>query len=205
MIVYLGLPWCVNFYMGWRQAPDALLIDHDQLIKAPTAVVADILRHAGAYAADADIDAAVRRVIARGPGSREVDIAPGRDLGPDAIRKVLELIDLYPEAAGDGYIQDVRRRAGRALPGDLPPAARPPVGPRAGAVRPATGGRLNMDRKTKRLLLRRVIPICLLFLAGLYWLWPNDLIPDTGRIGYLDDTVVLLGFSYLAGWLTKFK
>jgi uncharacterized membrane protein YkvA (DUF1232 family) len=53
--------------------------------------------------------------------------------------------------------------------------------------------------------MRRVLPIGMLILAGFYWLWPYDLLPDAGPLGYLDDSLVLLVFAFVAGRFSKFK
>ena len=47
--------------------------------------------------------------------------------------------------------------------------------------------------------------MALLVLGVLYWIWPNDLVPDSQALGYVDDAAILLVFSFVAGRLTKYK
>ncbi len=204
MIARLALPWYVNFYMGWRQAPGALIVNYEDLIQEPARLVGDILSFSGASAAPATIQSAMDRV--RGVGESRLNvgvIGRGSDLRPATIRAVLDLLDFYPEAAADPYIQAVRAQGLAALSGAPAPAAH--TSPRAAAPPRARRSQTWLKKATRLVLIRRAAPMGLVMLAGLYWLWPSDLMPDSKPFGYLDDGLLVLCFAFLAGRLTRYK
>jgi uncharacterized membrane protein YkvA (DUF1232 family) len=204
MIARLALPWYVNFYMGWRRAPDVLMLDYDELVSAPGKVVRDVLAFAGAEVADEDIDAVVANVLSVNESRFNVGVAGrGRGLHPETVRAVLDLIEPYPEAGADPYIQTLRAQAAAILGGTAPPP--PTLAPRAAVSRQLAMRRRNRRRNAKSLAIGRLIPLALMVLGVLYWLWPNDLVPDTRALGYVDDATILLVFSFMAGRLTKYK
>ncbi len=201
MIARLALPWYINFYMGWRQAPGTLMIRYEDLIAAPAKVVGDILAFSGAEVAAAEVERVVEHV--RGVGESRFNVGVvgrGSTLRPETVRTVLELLDFYPEAAADPYVVAIRSQARAALSGAPSPAI-----PSAPSRASRTASRPWLNAKAKLLVMRRLIPLALVTLAGLYWIWPNDLMPDTSRIGYLDDAVVLLIFAFAAGRFSRHK
>lgn len=204
MIARLALPWYVNFYMGWRRAPDVLMLDYDELVTAPGKVVRDVLAFADAKVCDEDIDAVVTNVLGVNESRFNVGVAGrGRGLHPETVRAVLDLIEPYPEAGADPYIQTLRAEAAAILAGTAPPA--PAVAPRLAVSRQMAMRRRNRRRNAKSLAIGRLLPLALMVLGVLYWLWPNDLVPDTRALGYVDDATILLVFSFMAGRLTKYK
>ncbi len=50
----------------------------------------------------------------------------------------------------------------------------------------------------RRLVIRVVAPLALLGLAWLYWIWPNDLVPDRLPLGRADDVAVAFVNMFLA-------
>jgi uncharacterized membrane protein YkvA (DUF1232 family) len=202
MIARLALPWYMNFYMGWREAPDALVIAYEDLAEAPAPVIAKVMAFCGAPAAPEAIEAAIVRVRADGPNRFNVGQAGrGRSLRPDAVRAVLEMLDFYPEAAGDPYIRNVRAECDAVLTGAAAPPRRAAV-----SAPPEPTPRLARwwRRKAQRLVMRRLVPAALVGLGVFYWLWPNDLVPDSTRFGRLDDVACLLATAIIAGRLTKY-
>jgi hypothetical protein len=209
MLVRLALPWYLNFYLTWRNAPDALLISYEDLAAAPAATVSRILAFAGAAVDPGEVRAAVARVERAGASRFNVGVAGrGAELPPEAVRGVLELIDYYPEAAGDPYLASVRRRCEAVLAGSIPSEAgaaallaqpaRSPLGPRVLLAR-------WWRRNAARLVMRALAPLALASGAIAYWLWRDDLIPDGARFGALDDALLLLAAGLIAGRLTLHK
>lgn len=204
MIAQLALPWYVNFYMGWRRAPDSLMVNYEDLTHAPAETVRAILAFAGASASVASIEAAVARVHDHN-GSRLNVGASGRgsSLRPETIRTALELIDFYPEAAGDPYVQAVKAQGLAALRGGPAPVVRLAAPSMAKGRFPSV--RRWWRKIAPRVLMRGLLPLSAVSLALLYWLWPADLLPDSRLYGYLDDVAVLLVCGVTAGRLTKYR
>ena len=204
MIVRLALPWHLNFYMGWRGAPDALLVDYEDVVQRPVATVGRVLAFAGVAASVSDIEQAV--ADASGGHSRLNVGVKGRGarLAPRALRALVELLEFYPEAADDPFIRAVRAQAQAALWGAALPA---PVRPASPAGRPRRLAVLQRwwTRNGSRLVVRIAAPLALTGLAVGYWLWPADLIPDTRPFGRIDDVVCLVAFCVAAGRLTKHR
>jgi hypothetical protein len=204
MLARLALPWYINFYMGWRRAPGAHIVNYEDLISAPADVVREILSFAGASTSDADVEAAVAHVRAARRSRMNVGVSGrGATLRPETIRTVLEMIDFYPEAVLDPYIQSVRAQALAALSATQRPARRvaPPQ-----HVPPATSWlRRWLDGRGKHAFMRGVLPLALAAMGVLYWMWPSDLFADTRPFGRFDDIAVLLLCGVFAGRLTKYK
>jgi uncharacterized membrane protein YkvA (DUF1232 family) len=53
--------------------------------------------------------------------------------------------------------------------------------------------------------MRVLAPIALCAAAVAYWAWPNDLAPDAGEFGRLDDVAALVVGCLAAGRLTKYR
>jgi uncharacterized membrane protein YkvA (DUF1232 family) len=202
MIARLALPWYMNFYMSWREAPETLMVAYEDLVEAPAPVIGKIMTFCGAPQSAPAIEAAMAQARGEGPSRFNVgQTGRGRGLRPEAVRAVLEMLDFYPEAAGDPYIRNVRAECEAVLAGASAPPRRAPV---AAAAPPTSRLRLWWRRKAERLAMRRLIPAALVVLGVFYWLWPNDLVPDVGRFGRLDDVACLLATAIAAGRLTKY-
>ena len=185
--------------MSWREAPGAMMVAYEDLTAAPAEVIRDILSFSGADPAAGDVEEAMARADAKDTSRLNVGV-PGRgaDLRPETIQTILDLIDLYPEAAADPDIRAVRAQAHATLAGI---AARPlQIRCSIGPLKPAKVWR-GLRKRDKRLLVQWVLPIALLVAGLSYWVWPNDLIPDHSAYGYLDDATVMLVSSFLAGVL----
>jgi len=203
LIARLALPWYIGFYMSWRQSPDALMINYEDLAARPRAVIDKVLTFSGASAQPEEIDAAIARVRRAGAGRLNVGVAGrGRSLKPDVLRAVLELIDFYPEAAEDPYIVATRAECLAALAGAPPPTAQPAPAPEP---RSFASVRRWWRRNAERVVIRGLVPLALTSLAVWYWFWPNDLIPDNRPWGYADDITFLLAAGLISGRLTAYK
>jgi len=196
MIARLALPWYLNFYMSWRETPGAMMVSYEELTAAPAKVIEDILNFSGAAITTAEIEGSIARVNARSTSRLNVGVAGrGASLQPETIKTIIQLIELYPEAAADPYFQSVRAQAEAALTGAPPP---PRPAHRPAVAQPVTSWR-GLGRRDKQLLVHWVLPAVLIILGLSYWAWPNDLIPDHSTYGYVDDAAVMLVSSFLAG------
>lgn len=204
MIVRLAAPWYVNFYMGWREATDALLISYEEITADPKAVLRQIVDFAGAAVDDCAIARAVAEVQEKRRESRfNVGVAGrGAKLRPELLRDLVALLDFYPEAADDPYVICVRAQVAAALEGrSAPPfgkvALHRPAIPAPSAERPQRKSRLLTAAR------RYGYQVTLILVGLLYWFWPGDLIPDDKWYGHIDDAVFLTLLAFLAGRITK--
>jgi hypothetical protein len=203
MIVRLAAPWYVNFYMGWREARDVLLISYEEVIADPKAALRQIVDFAGAAVDDRAIARAVAEVQERRESRFNVGVAGrGAKLRPELLRDLVALFDFYPEAADDPYVKGVRAQAAAALEGRSPP----PFG-KVALHRPAIPASKAMPPHKKSRLLRAArrsgYQVTLILVGMLYWFWPEDLVPDDKWYGHIDDAVFLTLLAFLAGRVTK--
>jgi len=209
MIARLALPWYINFYMSWRQAPDALMIHYEDLTAQPREVIGKVLAFSGAVVSPAEIEAAIAQV--RGAGASRFNVGRagrGAKLRPEVLRAVLELIEFYPEALDDPYIQATRAQCLEALSGAPAAVSASSANAAPGAVRrprPFATARRWWRRNALRVVMRGLVPLGLTAAALLYWMWPNDLLPDARALGYVDDVGFLLFAGLIAGRLTAYK
>jgi hypothetical protein len=203
MIVRLALPWYVNFYMSWRQSPDAMLVDYRELTTDPATVAGRVLAFCGAKTSAAAIETAIASVRQAGESRLNVGVSGrGRKLRPEAARAILELLEFYPEAAADPYVRAQTAQARALLSPSQQIASRPVVASRPAKVHPL---RRWWWRNGQKLLMRGLVPAAVASLALLYFVWPSDLLPDRSRYGYLDDFLLILLSGVAAGRLTMHK
>ena len=203
MIVRLALPWYVNFYMGWRQAPDALLVQYEDLMADPVGTVRRVLAHAGEAASTADIEAAVREVTADDQTRFNVGlVGRGAGLRPDLVRDVLQMVDFYPEAASDPYIATLKTQDPTDPSTGVATMRFAPPPPQRTAFTPAQRW---WRRNAPRVGMRILAPLALVACGLAYWVWPNDLVPDASFYGRLDDLSLLAAACIFAGRLTLYR
>jgi len=197
MLARLALPWYLNFYMSWREAPGAMMVSYEDLTASPVEVIRDILSFSGANTTIEGVEEAVAKAKAKETSRLNVGVSGrGASLQPETIQIILDLIDIYPEAAADPYFVNVRTQAHAALAGTPPP---PRPARRPSVVAEAPTPRRWLNKKDKRFLVHWVAPAALVILGMSYWAWPYDLIPDHSAYGYVDDATVMLVSSFLAG------
>lgn len=203
MIARLAIPWYLNFYVSWRNAPNTLLIAYEELIDNSFETTRQVLDFAGARASDDQIRRAVE--VVRGQGASRLNVGVsgrGSCLDHETVRGVLELLDFYPELADDPYIQGLREQGRNILSGEAP--AQPP---RLKAAQPSRGRPAKKRKKWWRNyhFIRFAAPALLAAAAISYGFLPNDLIPDPSSYGYVDDAIILAVLAFAAGRLTKYK
>lgn len=203
MIVRFRAPWYVNFYMSWRKAPGTLMISYEELTADPRRILRQVVDFAGAAIDDRAIARAVAGTQDRRGGRFNVGVAGrGAALRPQLLRDLSALFDFYPEAADDPYVKGVRAQVSAALEG----RSAPPLGPVA--IRPADPAPVVAERprRSARLLAaarRSGYQITLIAVGLLYWIWPEDLIPDDKWYGHIDDAAFLTVLAFLAGRVSK--
>jgi Sulfotransferase domain len=113
-ITRLMIPWYVNFYMTWRNHPNALLIRYEEMIVSPIATLCKIVTKAGLSFNDSDLKRAIS--VARGGETRlNVGVAGrGAGLEHDLKKAIIEMLAFYPEASDDPYIRDMTEKFARA-------------------------------------------------------------------------------------------
>ena len=203
MIIRFFAPWYVNFYVSWRSEPGTLMISYEELAADPRGVLRKVVDFAGAVVDEHAIDRAVMQVQGRRESRFNVGVAGrGAKLQPQFLQELTSLFDFYPEAADDPYVKGVRAQVAAALEG----RSAPPLGPVA--IRPAepSSRPVEQPRRLLRLLAtvrRHGYQITLIAFGVLYWVWPNDLIPDDEPFGRVDDATFLIILSFLAGRVSK--
>ncbi len=203
MIVRFQAPWHVNFYMSWRNEPGTLMISYEELTADPERILRQIVDFAGAAVDDRAVARAVAESQARRESRFNVGVTGrGAALRPQLLRDLVTLFDFYPEAADDPYVKGVRAQVSAALEG----RSAPPLGPVA--IRPADPppAVAERPRRSVRFLAavrRSGYQITLIAVGFLYWVWPEDLIPDDKWYGRADDAAFLTILAFLAGRVSK--
>ncbi|WP_187829350.1 YkvA family protein [Labrys sp. KNU-23] len=201
MIARLAIPWYLNFYVSWRNAKNRLLITYEELIENPFEITKEVLGFARASVSDDQVRQAVQAVRGKAASRLNVGVSGrGNCLDHETVKGILELLDFYPESADDPYFQMVREQGRSILSGEARPRE-------SAASRPS---KVRTAKKHKRWwkdyhFVRFGAPMLLGVAAVSYGLMPNDLIPDPGFYGYVDDAVIIAMLAFLAGRLTKYK
>jgi len=203
LLVRVALPWYLGFYMSWRQAPNALMINYEDLAARPRETIRQVLAFSGVRASPGEIQAAIARVQDAGGGRFNIGVTGrGRGLRPEVVRAVLELIDFYPEAAQDPFILATRAECTAALAGVPAPSARlPPRSDPHGLASLRRWWRRNVER----VVMRGVLPLALTSLAILLCAVPSEIVPRPRLAGYADNVALLLAAGLIAGRLTAYK
>jgi hypothetical protein len=180
------------------------MISYEELIADPERIVREIVDFAGVSVTNRAVARAVGEVSDRRQSRLNVGVAGrGAKLRPEVLRQLTVLFDFYPEAADDPYVKGVRAQmeaalAGRAVPPLGPVALRlPTTAPTPPVARPTRAERLAA------MVRRYGYQITLIAVGGLYWIWPDDLIPDDKWYGRVDDAAFLTLLAFLAGRVSK--
>jgi hypothetical protein len=199
MIVRLAVPWYVNFYMSWRNVPGILMISYEELIADPERLTREVLSFAGADVSNREIAKAVNRVRVRGASRFNIGVVGrGAALRPETIRNLVALFDFYPEAANDPYVKGLRTQAAAALEGRSVPMLGP-MAMRPSEPAPPAAERPRLKSRVLAAARRYGYQVTLIAVGFLYWIWPEDILPDDKWYGRIDDAVFLTILAFLAG------
>jgi len=95
-IVDMIVPWYFNFYLGWRDCPDAVWVGYEELVRDPSATVRRIADAVGLDADDAAIEQALRAASSQ-PTRRNVGVVGrGRSLSERHRQRIRQLASYYP-------------------------------------------------------------------------------------------------------------
>jgi hypothetical protein len=213
MITMLAIPWYVSFYMGWRSCKKAHVVMYEEMITDPAKAIGDMLSFSGISVSKEQVAAGISKATG-GAGSR-INVGKagrGRSLRPETVSTIMEMLSMYPEIQDDPYIvmmkaqaQDIlAARSGEAEP-VLAAAVVPPVVASRPAARPPLFQRVERFIQRKSRLLgsprKQLASLGLLLLAGFYFAFLRELIPDSSPFGLLDDFVVPALCAFVAGRL----
>ncbi len=212
MLTMLAIPWYVNFYMGWRGCKKAHMVMYEEMIADPTGTISDMLTFAGVSLGKdriaAGIDAALQ-------GNSRINVGKagrGRNLQPETVRMILEMLDMYPEIRNDRYVLMMKAQAEAILAArpdesgrGTQEAAVPPPSVSRPVARPSLLQRVEKFIQRKSKLLgsprKQLASLALLLLAVLYFVLPRDLISDSAPFGMVDDFLVAVICAFVAGRL----
>ena len=122
---------------------------------------------------------------------------------PEILRELAALFDFSPKAADDPYVRGVRAQIEAALAGQaVPPLGAVSMRPDASEP-PAAPDRAGRAARLAAAARRNGYQITLLAVGVLYWIWPEDLIPDDQPLGRFDDAALLIIVAFLAGRVSK--
>ena len=106
-IADLAIPWFVNFYVGWRQAPNAYFVDYDELIRNPRPILAEIFRRAGIKATSDSIELALSKVQTKNNRQNVGIKGRGNQLSLDVKQRIVQLLQYYPSIQKDEYVANM--------------------------------------------------------------------------------------------------
>jgi uncharacterized membrane protein YkvA (DUF1232 family) len=204
MLAHFRAPWYVNFYMSWRMVRSKLMISYEELIDNPETTVGKIVDFAGASVTNRAIARAVGEVRDRRQSRLNVGVdGRGAKLKPEILRELAGLFDFFPEAADDPYVRGVQAQVEAALTGRAVPRLGPVALPSSATTPTPLVARPSPYAWLARAPRRYGYQATLIAVGLLYWVWPEDLIPDDKWYGHVDDAVFLTLLAFLAGRVSK--
>lgn len=200
MIAKLAIPWYLNFYVGWRTAPNAKLIDYEVMATSPVEVIHDVLRFAQVRIQPSAVAAAVERIRNQGNSRLNIGVAGrGRKLQTETVGWIMDMVSMYPEIAGDPFIRRMKEQISETA-----------LSPQVGAASTASHSKFSASsrflRRVKAKLgirhrAKYVGAFILLAMSFLYFAWPNDIIIDSAPYGMVDDAFIVSALSFIAGYV----
>jgi hypothetical protein len=101
-LVHLGLPWSLNFYLGWKTAPNALMLDYADITTGDLAgAMLNVFARAGVTATRTEAEAAIERAKTKHVRLNVGISGRGRSLSPRAADALSSLLDCYPDFQDD--------------------------------------------------------------------------------------------------------
>ncbi|CAM5763677.1 hypothetical protein LMIY3S_00892 [Labrys miyagiensis] len=215
MIVILGIPWYINFYLGWRDCRNARIFAYEDVIASPEKAIGEMLSFSGVPARQQRI--AVGIEVASGEGTR-VNVGKtgrGRSLQSSTISMIMEMLSMYPEIQDDAYVQAMRAQAAEILASrsDEGEAALPIAAPtpclKSASSQPFKKRMQRFVRRKVRLFggtRNQFTAVGLLTLASAYFSLLPELIPNSMAGGRVDDFLVpAICVFFAARLLTRIK
>lgn len=97
VIADLVMPWYVQFFVSWKDCPEALWIDYEEVRTRPGAVVRRVVAHGRINATDDEINRAVAGAAAAPKRLNKGVQGRGADIFSLARQRIEEFIRCYPE------------------------------------------------------------------------------------------------------------
>jgi hypothetical protein len=110
-IAKLFIPWNINFYMSWRDYPDALLVRYEDMIASPEDTLRAIAQKAHRTVSDAAIQNSIEAALGRRVRFNVGVAGRGEALSRETRQDIIDLLAYYPEAASDPYVRDMTQRS----------------------------------------------------------------------------------------------
>jgi hypothetical protein len=107
-ITRLAIPWYVNFYMSWRDAPNVHIVRYKEMIASPADTVQRIVRAAGLAVDELAIEEAISATRTENVRFNVGVVGRGGSLSDDLKREIVAMLDYYPSAARDPYVRDMK-------------------------------------------------------------------------------------------------
>lgn len=104
-IADLAIPWFVNFYAGWREDPNALFVDYEELTADPAAILNTILNRAEVKSTPKSIARALEKVQGQNNRYNKGQKGRGQQLSPHVRDKIIRQLRYYPSIQDDPYIR----------------------------------------------------------------------------------------------------
>lgn len=112
LLIKMILPWYINFYLGWKNYGQAMIVDYDDLDQNPALVLNDIAQFVGI---ETNIEAC-HDVLQKAQSSytrkNKGVIGRGAELSAAARREIGAMLDLYPEFKDDTLFVKTRGTLG---------------------------------------------------------------------------------------------
>ncbi len=108
IIARLAIPWYVNFYLGWREDPNAVFVSYEDLVRSPADVIPNVCDQLDFEIAVADAQSAVRQVTDSARNRFNVGkTGRGRGISEEAKLVITDMIRAYPEWERDRYFRSM--------------------------------------------------------------------------------------------------
>lgn len=101
LIVQMAMPWYISFYKSWQNTPGVLHVNYADVSTNPAKTVGEILDYAGIEKTDAHVEKALQDVQGKRTRFNKGVAGRGRDVSASAQEKLRDMVQHYPEIAGD--------------------------------------------------------------------------------------------------------
>ena len=108
-IVRLAMPWYLNFYVGWKTDPSALVLHYDDMTADPASAMTRVFEQAKVKVIRRHVDQALERVKHKQVRFNVGISGRGGSLAPQAAQALLDLLDSYPSLQADTLFVQTRQ------------------------------------------------------------------------------------------------